>query len=686
MKFIKNNQTIVLIVLINVLSFVFICLPFLQSSKFLVADQIGHVFATTYMRDHLLPDISGWNPFQNLGYPQGSHYPPLVQYLVAIISYVLKFDITDIYKWLIVITLLSLPWAIFYFAKKLSNNTSKNTLTIYSVVIVTFLSFIFLPSTFGGSLKSVFQTGLINNFYTIPILYLYLGLLIRILNDEKRKLPFIFLGLILSVLILSHLVSGLVAAVITAVLIAYKILKERKWNYLIIPFTSLLLTAFYVIPYILNSRYLTASKPVISSLPYSLAILVIGILLGVVSYKLKKKSYLLFILPSVLLSLIPLGDALIYRFEGVTSFGILNAYRILPFSFFILIPIFTYLVINYLSNKLNTKILKIGYIGVVLLGILLIGYNRLELTDNGKLDNVNIFTSSLPANFIDLSSRYDVWDYHRVPSMNLSSLKYPNFSLTGQFEESSYLNHFAMSLKTNIDTSVKSDKVSKRVYIEDLIPSKTKIEMSKDLFNIGSYILLNSNDETLCNNAQPLTNAKLKYNSSGVYKYRNDTYYICDEKSPVLSDINVYEGNEIFKSVDRARWNSEVIKWWQDYDTKILVEEYKEDLEKGSNKLDIKTRLNWDKNYQSFKFNMPIENEKWTLVKVQYNSRWKAYSNEKELKVYRVSPSMMLLKAKGNITFKYQFDNYETILKYVSLLALLSITLYSLYYKFLKKR
>ena len=83
---------------------------------------------------------------------------------------------------------------------------------------------------------------------------------------------------------------------------------------------------------------------------------------------------------------------------------------------------------------------------------------------------------------------------------------------------------------------------------------------------------------------------------------------------------------------------------------------------------------------------MPIENEKWTLVKVQYNSRWKAYSNEKELKVYRVSPSMMLLKAKGNITFKYQFDNYETILKYVSLLALLSITLYSLYYKFLKKR
>jgi len=686
MKFIKNNQTILLIVLINILSFVFICLPFLQSSKFLVADQIGHVFATTYMRDHLLPDISGWNPFQNLGYPQGSHYPPLVQYLVAIISFVFKFDITDIYKWLIVITLLSLPWAIFYFVKKLSNNTSKNTLTIYSVVIVTFLSFIFLPSTFGGSLKSVFQTGLINNFYTIPILYLYLGLLLRILGDEKRRLSFIFLGLILSVLILSHLVSGLVAAVITFVLIAYKILKERKWNYLIIPLTSILLTAFYVIPYILNSRYLTASKPVISSLPYSLAILVIGILLGVVSYKLKKKSYLLFILPSVLLSLIPLGDALIYRFEGVTSFGILNAYRILPFSFFILIPIFTYLVINYLSNKLNTKILKLGYIGVVLFGLFLVGYNRLELTDKGNIDNVNIFNLSLPANFIDLSSRYDVWDYHRVPSMNLSSLKYPNFSLTGQFEESSYLNHFAMSLKTNIDTSVKSDKVSKRVYIEDLIPSKTKIEMSKDLFNIGSYILLNSNNETLCNNAQPLTNAKLKYNSSGVYKYRNDTYYICDEKSPILSDINVYEGNEIFKSVDRARWNSEVIKWWQDDDTKILVEEYKEDLEKSSNKLDIKTRLNWDKDYQSFKFNIPIESEKWTLVKVQYNSRWKAYSNEKELKVYRVSPSMMLVKAQGEVVFRYQFENYEIILKYVALITILSITLYSIYYKFLKKR
>lgn len=686
MKFIKNNQTILLIVLINILSFVFICLPFLQSSKFLVADQIGHVFATTYMRDHLLPDISGWNPFQNLGYPQGSHYPPLVQYLVAILSYILKFDITDIYKWLIVLTLLSLPWAIFYFVKKLSNSISKNSLIEYSVVIVTFLSFIFLPSTFGGSLKSVFQTGLINNFYTIPILYLYLGLLLRILGDEKRKLSYILLGLILSVLILSHLVSGLVAAVITAVLIAYKIFKERKWNYIIIPLTSILLTAFYVIPYILHSRYLTASKPVISSLPYSLGVLILGVVLGIVSYKLKKKSLLLFIIPAILLSLIPLSDALIYRFEGVTSFGILNAYRILPFSFFIIIPIFTYIFVNYLSNKLNTKILKFGYIVIVLLGLFLVGYNRLELTDKGKIDNVNIFTSSLPSNYIDLTSRYDVWDYHRVPSMNLSSLKYPNFSLTGQFEESSYLNHFAMSLKTNIDSSVKSDKVSKRVYIEDLIPSKTKIEMSNDLFNIGSYIILNSNDETLCNNAQPLTNAKLKYNSSGVYKYRNDTYYICDEKSPILSDINVYEGNEIFKSVEKPRWNSEVIKWWQDDDTKILVEEYKEDLEKGSNKLDVKTRLNWDKDYQSFKFNIPVESEKWTLVKVQFNPRWKAYSDNKQLKVYRVSPSMMLVKAKGEVVFRYQFENYEIILKYIALITLLSITLYSIYYKFLKKR
>ena len=686
MKFILKNQIYIFIILINVLSFIFICFPFLQSSKFLVADQIGHVFATTYMRDHLLPDISGWNPFQNLGYPQGSHYPPLVQYVVANISSLLTFDIADIYKWLIVLTILALPWSIYYLSKKLTNKGKTSNITLTVVVIITFLSFIFLPSTFGGSLKSVFQTGLINNFYTIPILYLYLGLLLNVLTQESKRISFVFLGVILSILILSHLVSGLVAAVITLVLIGYKILRERKWNYLIIPLVSLLLCAFYVIPYILNSRYLTASKPVISSLPLSVLILIIGVIFCFLSIKFKKRSYLLFIVPATILSLVPLADSLIYRFVGVTSFGILNAYRILPFSYFLIIPILIFFLVDYFSNRVNRKIVKIIYIGIIIVGLILIGFNRLELTDKGELDNVNIFTSRLPSNFLDLSSRYDIWDYHRIPSMNLSSLKYGNFSLIGQFEESSYLNHFAMSLKTNIDTSVKSDKVSKRVYIEDLILTKTRIEMSKDLFNIGSYILLNSNDKGLCNNIQPLTNAKLKYNSNGTYKYRDDTYSICDEKSPILSDINVYEGNEIFKSVEKTGWNSEVINWWQNDDPQILVEDFKEKLEKGSNKLDIKSRLAWDKNYQSFSFNIPTDNEKWTLVKVQYNPRWKAYSNNTEIKVYRVSPSMMLLKAKGNITFKYQFDNYETILKYVALLTLLSITLYSLYYKFLKKR
>ncbi|MEI6887478.1 MAG: 6-pyruvoyl-tetrahydropterin synthase-related protein, partial [bacterium] len=284
------------IIVINIVSIILICYPFIKANTLITSDFPGHVFATTFMRDNIFPDISGWNPFQNLGYPIGSYYPPLIQYFVSGISSITNLEVMIVYKLLIVLVILLLPWCILFFFKKLNKEKVSNTI-IMSLSVIVFLMFVILPSTFGGDIKATLSSGLINNFLTIPILYLFLGYIYEYWLVKSNKNNIIKLSLLLSLLILSHLVAGLVGAIIAFVVIVAKVIRQKDYKALLIPIFSLLLTGFFVIPYILNTRYLTGSKPVISDLYSSLGILGVIVITSLLIFlKTKKRSYLIFII------------------------------------------------------------------------------------------------------------------------------------------------------------------------------------------------------------------------------------------------------------------------------------------------------------------------------------------------------------------------------------------------------
>ncbi|MEI6462319.1 MAG: hypothetical protein WCO33_01460 [bacterium] len=669
------------ILVVNLVSIILICYPFIKGNTLITLDLPGHVFATTFMRDNIFPNISGWNPFQNLGYPEGSHYPPFMQYVASAISIVSSLDIVNVYKILVVVMLLLLPWSILFFIKKLSKGELSNLLE-NAIAIVTFLMFIILPSTFGGTLKALLSTGLLNNFLTNPIFYVYLGFLVDFWNSKTNKFLIIKLSVLLSFLILSHLVGGLVGAFVGGVIILVKVIKQKDFKALLIPFISLLLTGFFVIPYVITSRYLTASKPILSDLPSSLGILLIVVVtLIVIFIKTKQKTLIIFTICSFILILLPLFEAVTYRISGLTNFQLINAYRILPYAFYIGIPLFLITISKLLSKISLVK--RFETIGIVILLLVTAGViykSNLQLRDIGGVDANKVFTSTLSSNYLDLYSRYDFWDNLRVPYMNLSDIKLNNFSVMGQFEESSYLNHFALSLKNSLDPLIKKTPVSKVVYIEDMTLNPKKVQLVKDLFNVGYGTQLNENDKSICVSSKDLQTFDTRYNDLGKFGMKSDVLSLCELPNPSNSDINIYSDTGIFRNVAKQVWNSEVIKWWTDDKNEILVEGSDLKIEGTGKKLDnINIRLNWTPNYQEFSFSIPTEKDSWAIVKEQYNPRWKAYdSSGKELTVYRVSPSMMMVNSKGIITFKYEFNWWENLLKLVSLFGFPALSLYSI--------
>src|SRR5437867_4711942 len=90
--------------------------PFLRQNNLLEWDFPGHYAAIWYLKSHLFPWPTGWNPYFYCGYPQGMFYPPLAHYLAAILSFPLGIGLAM--KVLIAASLLLLPVSFYAFGRR----------------------------------------------------------------------------------------------------------------------------------------------------------------------------------------------------------------------------------------------------------------------------------------------------------------------------------------------------------------------------------------------------------------------------------------------------------------------------------------------------------------------------------------------------------------------------------------
>ncbi len=225
-----------------------VLVPFLQRNNLLEWDFPGHYAAIWYLKTHLLPWPTGWNPFFYCGYPQGLFYPPLSHYLTALLSFALGIGLAM--KVVICLSILVLPISFYAFARRWGLDDMRGAVCSALMTSLLFLSAEMLGAwNFGSDLKSTLNVGLFANALSLPILFAFMATCGRS-ESLNWKWPALWLGL----LFLTHPLSSLVAAFFVLGLVIHRLWRPGEqpgWGPLLRTLgVALLLGSLWVLPFI----------------------------------------------------------------------------------------------------------------------------------------------------------------------------------------------------------------------------------------------------------------------------------------------------------------------------------------------------------------------------------------------------------------------------------------------------
>ena len=162
-SFLKKNWDIEIILIITSILFLIIFLPFIRFNSLDKYDTPGLLSLSWFIKEFRFPDFQGWNPYFAAGFPQGTLYPPLFHYLVALFAHCMS--ITAAYKLVVTLAGLFIPASIYFFSKKVFQQKTWAIVTVFFVLIVLLVSPKYLGFSYGGLL----DYELAPNFVTIPL-------------------------------------------------------------------------------------------------------------------------------------------------------------------------------------------------------------------------------------------------------------------------------------------------------------------------------------------------------------------------------------------------------------------------------------------------------------------------------------------------------------------------------------
>ena len=210
-KFSKVNQLLILgLTLVSVpLAFSF------WQYDLAIYDSAGHVALVEQIAANFWPFLSGWNANQLLGWPQGIYYPSAFHWLAATLSF--SFGVEASVKTLISFSITILPISVYWY----SGSVIKNNFWAILATISLFLLILIFPNFLGSGYRSLFQIGLLSNFFALPFVFIFLA---SIHKEWNYKIS----SLILAFLVLTHIVAAMVAGVYFLIFIVseYNILNK----------------------------------------------------------------------------------------------------------------------------------------------------------------------------------------------------------------------------------------------------------------------------------------------------------------------------------------------------------------------------------------------------------------------------------------------------------------------------
>ena len=663
--------------------------PFWKNNSLEIYDAPGHISLVWYLKEFLWPSFSGWNPFILSGWPQGIFYPSLFHWVSASLGFLIGID-TAI-KLIISIAILALPFSIFFAVK----NTTPDKKYWLPITFFILLFLALLPNFLGIGFRGLFQIGLIPNFVSTPILFLFIGLLHsrhpeldsgskipdQARNDTKRVF---WLAITLSILILTHLVAGIVAILylVTYLKISWFIFnRDVKFkSVLLLGMITALLTSFFWIPFLINFSLTSVSVHVSSYFLVNIILALVSAIIIWVSYRFKlKESLILSAFALFLLVLAVVDSWLISSQSNSFLFYILyplHIYRFQPYAYLALILAFGVILPKF-PVTFSVRIWKIGTMFIFLI-LLVYLFARSPIISGSK---VTIEDTQLGGRFLESFRRTESDPLLYSAQTNLV-MQNPedNVWAYGLFTDSTPNGPYLGSLIRSLRLDAYPEGEGR--FIETKIIDRKNIQQALDIFGI----------KHLLNLSEVAQGEEIgKWESNGQEKIYA-TQQVGQGKLAEVMKLNPIPVSGDF--------DEKVEEWWsKDGEWSTLpfqITNSHPELDSGSKipdqvgndidleKFDLKTEVTiveQNKDWTKIKLNIDSESPQPVLIKFSYFPWWFAQQDGREVQIYRAAPNQMLFFANGEVDLEFQEPFWLNLLYLISAATFLAVI-----FQLLKKR
>lgn len=211
-------------------------------------DMGAHVWGPRFLRDILLPSgqITGWTKDWYVGFPALFFYFPLPSLVIALLSYVIPYNIA--FKMVVVSGLVALPPAVGFFGRKLSKSY-----LFAALMAVASVPFLFNTgwTIYGGNIASTLA-GEFSFSISLALGFFFLGFLVEALDTGRhRGTAAIFLG----ATALCHILPTIFVAVMAIALVVIRPGVKRWLHALLIAVVGTCISAFWLFPFAARLRF-----------------------------------------------------------------------------------------------------------------------------------------------------------------------------------------------------------------------------------------------------------------------------------------------------------------------------------------------------------------------------------------------------------------------------------------------
>lgn len=202
-------------------------------------DMGAHVFGPAFLRDNLLPEgrLLGWSNDWFAGFPAFYFYFPLPSLTIVALDFFLPYGVA--FKLVTVLGLLALPPAIYFHTRALE--LSRPIAIVASGAGAVF-AFYESYSIYGGNIASTLA-GEFSYSWSFALSLVYLGLLIKAVQDDRRYAKWAALALALTAL--SHVLTTIVVIFASLFVLAWR---NAFWRTLAVWVWGFAIAAFWALP------------------------------------------------------------------------------------------------------------------------------------------------------------------------------------------------------------------------------------------------------------------------------------------------------------------------------------------------------------------------------------------------------------------------------------------------------